>query len=165
MPHHLVAPFGLRGSSSALMRSPNAAMTRGVRAAEDGSATAAGSGTTSAAAAASAEETGPRERGARGATGRAVVCMDDAPCCSPALEQHIRDVGGGGGAPAGGPVARAPPAPPRSWAVTAAGEPPVPSSTILFWWPYEGWQLGRVRRRTELHGPVRVTGPGRPRRG
>ena len=46
------------------------------------------------------------------------------------------------------PLAAAPPPqPPAGWAVAAAGPPPDLGSALLYWWPDEGWQLGRVRRR------------------
>ena len=55
-------------------------------------------------------------------------------------------------APPPPPVAPTPPLPPPGWAVAALAGSPVPGSVILYWWPDEGWQLGRVRRRSR-HAP------------
>ncbi len=43
----------------------------------------------------------------------------------------------------------APPLPPPGWTVVGAAGSPVLGSAIrvLYWWPHEGWQLGRVPRR------------------
>jgi len=55
-------------------------------------------------------------------------------------------------APPPPPAAPTPPLPPPGWAVAALAGSPVPGSVILYWWPDEGWQLGRVRRRSR-HAP------------
>jgi hypothetical protein len=73
----------------------------------------------------------------------------------------------GGSAPVGAapPVAAPPPlgalpppAPPPGWAVVAAAGSPALGSTILYWWPDEGWQLGRVRRRSRRAPFTHVVG-------
>ena len=61
---------------------------------------------------------------------------------------------GGGAVPVAAPPAAVPPPsagptppiPPPDWTVVGPAHAPVLGSVILYWWPDEGWQLGRVRR-------------------
>ncbi len=52
------------------------------------------------------------------------------------------------------------PAPPPGWTVVAAAGLPALGSTILYWWPDQGWQLelGRVRRRSRKAPFTHVVG-------
>ena len=50
------------------------------------------------------------------------------------------------------------PVPPPGWAVAAARRAPVLGATLLYWWPDEGWQLGRVRRRSRKAPFTHVVG-------
>jgi hypothetical protein len=63
--------------------------------------------------------------------------------------------------PAPAPPVPAPPAPPPGWAVAAqAGPLPGPGrgAAILYWWPDEGWQLGRVLRLSRTDPLTHVVG-------
>ena len=71
---------------------------------------------------------------------------------SPSTSGHPRPAAAGGfpspSGPAPGALATSAPAQPApSWVLVAAG-PPMLGSTILYWWPEEGWPLGRLRRRS-----------------
>ena len=61
------------------------------------------------------------------------------------------------GGESGGNVRYPSTAPPS---LPAAGSPALGSSrsTILYWWPDEGWQLGRVRRRSRKAPFTHVVG-------
>ncbi len=50
------------------------------------------------------------------------------------------------------------PAPPPGWTVEVAAGSPALGSTILCWCPDEGWQLGRVRRRSHKAPFAHVVG-------
>ena len=55
------------------------------------------------------------------------------------------------------PAAAPPPQPPPGWASVAVGSQDL-GSALLYWWPDEGWQLGRVRRRCRRAPITHVVG-------
>ena len=62
------------------------------------------------------------------------------------------------GVPPPPPGVPPPPVPPPGWSVAAAAGSLAPGAAILYWWPDEGWQFGRVRRRSRRTPFTHVVG-------